>query len=187
MFSTSKQLKKADGEITENEFTSQKATQTIGGMINVTAEEENFKKETVSEDIQEKGTFGTGNTEKEANEIIKFIKRSAEGTLEDAIEKQVTPRKATAMEFTSDEATLDQDTLPMLTLFTTFSQNESKRHIFQNTLRIWSLLEPWIHPVLYCPDEECESRWNKSISSGWAIPRATRVNKHNIPVLRLVI
>ena len=104
----------------------------------------------------------------------------------DTIEEQVTPRKATAMEFTSDEATLDQDTLPILTLFTTFSQNESRRHIFENTLRIWSLLEPWIHPVLYCPDEECESRWNKSISSGWTIHRATRVKVGHLKTLYLV-
>ena len=77
-------------------------------------------------------------------------------------------------------------TQPILTLFTSFSQNVTTRPIYENTWKTWSMLKPEVHPVLYCSDEECLSKWNKSGANfyGWTIHRTPKMNKDNVPVLR---
>ena len=41
----------------------------------------------------------------------------------------------------------------LLTLFTSFGNSSALTRVYENTLRIWGLLKPLVHPVLFCTNQ----------------------------------
>ena len=87
------------------------------------------------------------------------------------LRSKVTPDTSTSYNVT----TRDQP-LPLITLFTTFRDFRTKAVTYQNTIRNWGLLSPYVRPVLYYAGDEHYL--------GWSVYRSPRVSDRNIPVLR---
>ena len=73
----------------------------------------------------------------------------------------------------------------LVILFTTFSDNKQKISIFENTIKIWSLLKPFVQPILYCYNYSCLEKWRGQAKTyGWHIYKAPVSNEEKLPLLK---
>ena len=75
---------------------------------------------------------------------------------------------------------------PILTLFTTFRESESKRFIYENTIRNWHLLSPDIIPILFTDNDPNKSTSvaHFAMQQGWKVLPVPKTSPKGIPVLR---
>lgn len=72
---------------------------------------------------------------------------------------------------------------PLIVLFTTFRNSPEKTHIYQNTIRNWQLLKPWVQPILYTISGELDMS-KYALEHGWAVLSVPRTSKQGVPILR---
>ena len=97
----------------------------------------------------------------------------------DVPERVVFPRNTTCAQNTTVEIKTGQR-LPLLTLFTTWTNTSSKTKVHYQTMRNWSSMKPYIIPVIFSNSEHVRTT---CISAGWkALP--VSVSTHGVPVLK---
>ena len=75
---------------------------------------------------------------------------------------------------------------PILTLFTTFRNSESKRCIHENTIRIWRQLSPDVILILFTEGNSSDPKGipNFAVQHGWHVFPVPKTSPMGIPVLR---
>lgn len=71
----------------------------------------------------------------------------------------------------------------LLTLFTTVSVSESRKPIYQNTLRNWIKFKPYVIPVLFADDQNSR---DLAIENGWNVLNIPKVAENGLPVLKFM-
>ena len=73
---------------------------------------------------------------------------------------------------------------PLLLLFTTFKETSLRSSINNNTIEYWSLLRPWVQPLLFVENNYPNNSLAKHAKErGWLVYRAPTLRK-GIPILR---
>ena len=75
---------------------------------------------------------------------------------------------------------------PILTLFTTFPDIESKRFIYENTIRNWHLLSPDVIPILFTDDDTSDPKSiaHYAVQQGWYVLPVPKKSSVGVPVIR---
>ena len=98
----------------------------------------------------------------------------------DVPERVVFPRNTTCAQNTTVEIKTGQR-LPLLTLFTTWTNTSSKTKVHYQTMRNWSSMKPYIIPVIFSNSEHVRTT---CISAGWEALPVSVSSHYGVPVLK---